>query len=63
MLPEHIVEALGCEAIDGAVFTVSVAAFEVNGDGQVPETMQRYRFPLLDAIVAFTLNVSLFQFT
>ena len=42
LLPAQSVTALGCETIDGAVFTVSVAAFEVNGDGQVPETTQRY---------------------
>ena len=61
LLPAHIVDALGCETIDGAVFTVSVAAFEVTGEGQVPETTHRYRKPLFDETVELSFSVSLVQ--
>ena len=57
-----IVEALGCEAIDGAVFTVNNAALDVTGDGQVPETTQRYWNPLFDETVELIRNESLVQF-
>ena len=44
--PTQIVSLRGLERIFGKVFTVSNAATEVSEGAHVPDTRQRYRFPL-----------------
>jgi hypothetical protein len=44
----------------GGVVTVRVAAPEVTGEGHVPETMQRYLYPLRPCVAEVMLNVEEF---
>ena len=41
----------------GAVFTVRLAAAEVAAGEQVPDTMQRYWYPLIEAVTPLRLKV------